>query len=105
MSSEEPSDPQVDAARSSLELAFRVIAQIGGLTMAVILVAIFGGLFLDRLLDTRPLFTIILIVGSFPLSMYVIYRVALGAVGTIKPTTGRPRGKKEMRSDYDDPTA
>ena len=56
------------------------------------------------LLDTKPLFTIILIVGSFPISMYVIYRVALGAVGTIKPAPSRPRGQKEMRSD-DDPTA
>ena len=101
---EEQPEDQVDAARSSLELAFRVIALIGGLTMAVILVSIFGGLYLDRLLDTRPLFTIILIVGSFPISMYIIYRVALGAVGTIKPTAVRPRGKKEMRSD-DDPTA
>ncbi|MEP7355662.1 MAG: AtpZ/AtpI family protein [Anaerolineales bacterium] len=101
---EEQPDQQADAARASLELAFRVIAQIGGLTLAVILVSIFGGLFLDRLLDTKPLFTIILIVGSFPISMYVIYRVALGAVGKINPAAGRPRAKKEMRSD-DDPTA
>ena len=72
--------------------------------MGVILVSIFGGIFIDRLLDTKPLFTIILIVGSFPISMYVIYRVALGAVGTIKPAPAGPRGQKEMRSD-DDPTA
>jgi F0F1-type ATP synthase assembly protein I len=104
MAPEERPDTQADAARSSLDLAFKVIAQIGGLTMAVILVSIFGGLFLDRLLDTKPLFTIILIVGSFPISMYVIYRVALGAVGTLKPTAARPRRQKEMRSD-DDPTA
>ncbi len=104
MAPEEQPDTQVDAARSSLDLAFKVIAQIGGLAMAVILVSIFGGLYLDRLLDTKPLFTVILIVGSFPISMYVIYRVALGAVGKIKPTASRPRTKKEMRSD-DDPTA
>src|SRR5205809_3307004 len=101
---EEQPDKQVEAARASLELAFRVMAQIGGLTLGVILVAIFGRIFIDRLLDTKPLFTIILIVGSFPISMYVIYRVALGAVGTIKPAPSRPRGQKEMRSD-DDPTA
>ena len=101
---EQQPDKQVDAARASLEMAFRVMAQIGGLTLVVILVAIFGGIYIDRLLDPRPLFTIILIVGSFPISMYVIYRVALGAVGSIKPASSRPRGQKEMRSD-DDPTA
>ena len=53
---EQQPDKQVDAARASLELAFRVMAQIGGLTLAVILVAIFGGIFIDRLLDTKPLF-------------------------------------------------
>ena len=104
MPSDEQFNSQADAARSSLELAFKVLAQIGGLTIALLVAAIFGGLWLDRLMDTKPLFTVILILGSFPISMYVIYRVALGAVGSIRRPAGRPRGKEEMRSD-DDPTA
>ena len=34
---------------------------------------------MDRVFSTRPLFTVILLLGSFPVSLYVIYRVALGA--------------------------
>jgi len=103
MPREEQSDNQQQAAQASLQLAFKVIAEIGLLTMAVVVVAIFGGLALDRVFSTRPLFTVILILGSFPVSLYIIYRVALGAVGQNNPAAGKPRRKEEMRSDRDDP--
>ena len=103
MPREEQSDNQMAAARASLQLAFKVIAQIGLLTLVVVAVAIFGGLWLDRALDTKPIFTVILILGSFPISLYVIYRVALGAMRGISPAAATPRRKEEMRSDRDDP--
>ena len=103
MPREEQPDNQVEVAQASLTLAFKVIAQIGLLTVGLIVVAIFGGLWLDRAFSTRPLFTIILILGSFPVSLYVIYRVALGAMRGIKPAAQAPRRKEEMRSDRDDP--
>jgi F0F1-type ATP synthase assembly protein I len=101
----EQSDNQVEAARASLQLAFKVIAQIGLLTLALVVAAIFGGLWLDRAFSTKPIFTVILILGSFPVSLYLIYRVALGAVGEMKPVASKPRRKEEMRSDDDDPTS
>ena len=100
MPPDEQPPSQVEAARASLQLAFKVLAQIGVLTVVVLVVALFGGLWLDRLLDTRPLFTVVLLLGSFPLSLYIIYRVALGAVAS-KPTTPRaaPRVKEDRNSD------
>ena len=100
MPEREPQSDQVKNARASLQLAFSVLAQIGALTLGVIVVALVAGLLLDKALSTRPLFTILLIVASFPVSLFVIYRVALNAVGKIKPAAGQSSPKKEdMQSD------
>jgi F0F1-type ATP synthase assembly protein I len=101
MPPDEQPPSQVEAARASMQLAFKILAQIGVLTVAVVVIALFGGLYLDRLLGTRPLFTVVLLLGSFPLSLYIIYRVALGAVAPTKPTTpgAAPRAKEDHSSD------
>jgi F0F1-type ATP synthase assembly protein I len=101
MSGEEGRDPQVKATQDSLNLMARVLGQIGVLTLVLILVAVFGGLWLDRQLGTRPLFTILLIVGSFPISLYIIYRVAINAVARIKPaqTANAPRAKEDVNDN------
>ena len=102
MPREEQTDNQLEAAQASLQLAFKVIAQIGLLTLGVVLVAIFGGLWLDRVFSTKPIFTVILIIGSFPVSLYIIYRVALSAIRSMTPAARAPRRKEAMRSDRDD---
>jgi F0F1-type ATP synthase assembly protein I len=103
MPREEQPDNQAEIAQASLTLAFKVIAQIGLLTLGLVVIAIFGGLWLDRVFSTRPLFTVILILGSFPVSLYIIYRVALGAMRGITPAAKTPRRQEEMHSDTDDP--
>ncbi len=99
MPAESPESDQVKNARASLQLAFSVLGQVGLLTMGVIIVALVGGLWLDRLLSTKPLFTVLLMLASFPISYYIIYRIALNAVGRIKPASQPPRAKEEMQSD------
>jgi len=100
MPAESPQSDQVKNARASLQLAFSVLGQVGLLTMGVIIVALVGGLWLDRLLSTKPLFTVLLMLASFPISYYIIYRIALNAVGKIKPAAGKSSPKKEdMQSD------
>jgi F0F1-type ATP synthase assembly protein I len=89
---------QVEAAQQSFQLAFKVIAQVGLLSLAVIVGAVFGGVFLDRVLDTRPLFTILLLLVSFPTLLYIIYRVALSAVAQLhrnQPARKKTSGVKE----------
>ncbi len=93
-------DPQLEAAHASLKLAFRLLAQIALLTIVVLLVALFGGQALDRLLSTRRVFTVSLLLLSFPVSLYIIYRVALNTVAQIKPVASKkPRAKEEADSD------
>lgn len=80
-------------------LAGDVLFKIGILTVVVLLASIIGGIALDRLLDTKPLFTALLLVGSFPITFYIIYRVAITAVAKIPPPPRRSRPKEEANSD------
>ncbi len=80
-----------------LEVGISVAAQVGIAVVVVVLAAALGGIFLDRLLGTRPLFTIVLVVVACPVSLYLVYRVAQNAVAKIP----MPRGKYP-RGDYDD---
>lgn len=91
--------PQVKAAQDSLQLAGRLLGLVGFLTVGVIVVAVFGGLALDKWLGTRPLFVVLFIVGSFPLSLYIIYRAALDTVARVKPVALAPRSKEDENSD------
>lgn len=94
-------DAQVEAAQASFTLAFKVIAQVGLLSLAVIVVAVLGGAFLDRLLGTKPLFTVSLLLVSFPALLYIIYRVALRAVAGLHQAAARQTktpGVKEERN-------
>lgn len=54
--------------------------QIGCVTLLIVFLALFGGLALDRVLDTKPLFTIVLLVGSAPLALFITFWIAMRAV-------------------------
>jgi len=61
-----------------------VVGQVGCLTPVIILGALFAGLWLDRQFETRPLFTILFIVGSAPISVFVLYRIVQTATSKLK---------------------
>lgn len=54
--------------------------QIGCVTLIVVLVAAFGGIWLDRVFGTKPVFTIVLILGAAPFSLYLTYVMAVQAL-------------------------
>lgn len=56
-----------------------VLGQVGLVTIGIIIAALFGGLFLDKYFDTRPFFTLILMIASMPVTLYVMFRVVQGA--------------------------
>jgi F0F1-type ATP synthase assembly protein I len=93
---------QRDAARTSLQLAFSVMGQIGALTLGIVMGVLIIGIVLDRVLGTKPLFTLLLFLASFPASMYIIYRVALRAVASAPaqpPASSPARVEEELTSD------
>jgi F0F1-type ATP synthase assembly protein I len=61
-----------------------VVGQVGCLTPVILLGALFTGLWLDRQFDTKPLFTILFIVGSAPVSVFVLYRIVKTATAKLK---------------------
>lgn len=62
-----------------------IAGQVGCLTLVIIFVALFGGLWLDRYFDTKPLFTVVLLIGSVPVTLFLMFLVVRAATSRIKP--------------------
>ena len=78
----------------AINLTMAVIAgQVGFLVVLVVILALVGGLWLDREFGTKPLFTILLIVAAGPVSLYLVYKVTTTAVSKIKPVLPASPGK------------
>ncbi len=73
-----------------------VVGQVGCFTPVIILGALFVGLWLDRQFETKPLFTIVFIVGSAPVSVYVLYRI-------VRAATDRLKIDKQVKNSEEDP--
>jgi F0F1-type ATP synthase assembly protein I len=66
--------------------ALTVGGEIGCLTLIIVILSVFGGIWLDRILGTKPLFTISLVLLSAPLSLVLTYWIAKRAVKDMNPT-------------------
>ncbi len=65
-----------DHAQQELMAAMAGVAgKVGGLTLVIILVSLALGMWLDKTFGTQPLFIILLVVASVPLTWYMIFRV------------------------------
>jgi magnesium-transporting ATPase (P-type) len=85
-----------DKARTQQALMMALLGvtgQVGCLTLVIILVALIAGLWLDNQFQTRPLFTLILVLASIPISLFLMFRLVLSfapriqrlAAGTMEP--------------------
>ena len=61
-----------------------MVGQVGCLTLVVILASLFGGLWLDNTLGTKPLFTLILLLAGIPISVIVMVYVARRTLDRLK---------------------
>ena len=78
----QPDDPNQSGFKSAVTITVIGVAVI---TFGVIFLALFGGLWLDKLLNSRPLFTIILVILSIPVSIVLMLRLVKVAISRIKP--------------------
>ena len=60
-------------------------SQIGCLTVLILFAALFGGLWLDKVFDSKPIFTIFLVIVSAPLALGVTFWVAMRAAKRVTP--------------------
>jgi hypothetical protein len=80
-----------------------LISQIGCVTsiasVIIIAVAFFAGQFIDNYLGTRGIFTVLALVGSFPVTLYVIVRIALSNVTRAQNLLERNEDEQEAETD------
>ena len=90
----QPENQGKDRFQYAMNLTLASIAgQVGCLTLVIIFVALFAGLWLDRYLDTKPLFTIVLLIGSVPVTLFLMFRVVRAATSRIKPVQNLEKNK------------
>jgi multisubunit Na+/H+ antiporter MnhG subunit len=68
------------------------VAQVGCVTVIVIVGALALGIALDSRLDTKPLFTLLFVLVSIPLSLYLLVRVAYSSVQKLTPPVSTEAG-------------
>jgi F0F1-type ATP synthase assembly protein I len=61
-----------------------MIGQVGCLTLVIILASVFGGLWLDKTFNTKPVFTLALLFAGIPLSVLVMLSVARRTLARLK---------------------
>jgi len=79
------SDPGKNKRQYAVNMTLAGVAgQVGCLTLVIIFVALFAGLGLDKLLNTKPVFTLILLIGSVPLTLILMFRIVKAATDRIR---------------------
>ena len=61
-----------------------MVGQVGCLTLVIILASVFGGLWLDKTFDTKPVFTLALLFAGIPISVLVMLAVARRTLDRLK---------------------
>jgi F0F1-type ATP synthase assembly protein I len=69
------------------KLVATVLVQVGCVTLFLALIALLLGLWIDERFNTRPLFTLILIMSSVPVSGILIFRIVRRATSHLQQTT------------------
>ena len=81
-----PDNERVPAAIIGTKFAV-IGGEIGCITLVIVLLAVFGGLWLDKMLGTRPLFTVGLVLASAPVSLALTFWVAKRAINESNKTS------------------
>jgi F0F1-type ATP synthase assembly protein I len=61
-----------------------MVGQVGCLTLIIILASVFGGLWLDKTFNTKPVFTLVLLFAGIPVSVIVMLVVARRTLARLK---------------------
>jgi F0F1-type ATP synthase assembly protein I len=84
MSEQKPPEQLTTAIGKGLAQGSLIGVQIGCMAVAVTIGALLVGLWLDGQLHTSPWLTIILLLASMPVSVYLIFRFALRAAHALQ---------------------
>jgi hypothetical protein len=73
--------------------------EVGCLTLVIVLVAVFGGIWLDKILGTKPLFTVSLVLLSAPLSLVLTFWIAKRAVVDVNTQPNKQQSSNERKEE------
>ena len=73
-----------------------MVSQIGCVTVTIVVGALLAGLWLDKMLETRPVMTIVCLLFSIPVSMYSLVRVALATAAQFQVPAPSSSNKQEQ---------
>jgi len=71
------------------------VVWVAGLTLVIIFAALFAGIWLDKILNSKPLYTIILVLVSIPVTLFLTFRVVKAATARIQPAVKKDITKEE----------
>jgi len=77
------------------------VVWVAGLTLIIIFVALFAGILLDKILNSMPLFTVVLTIASIPVTIFVTLRVVKSATNRIQPAVKKENPEEEPHSGED----
>lgn len=90
----QPEDQNKNAFKSAVTITVVGVAVI---TFVIIFLALFAGLWIDKILSTRPLFTIGLVIVSIPVTIVLMLRLVKVATSRIKPDPIKPSAEEQNR--------
>ena len=93
MAQEGPTPDTAQYQQVLLKVLLGVVGQVGCLTLVIVMVAVFGGLWLDKQLQTRPWITLGLILLSVPLTFALVLRVVLSNADRIQDLSSKTIAK------------
>ncbi len=77
------------------------VVWVAGLTLAIIFAALLAGLWLDQILNSKPLLTIIFVLLSIPVTLFLTFRVVRTATARIQPGTKKDVAEEEPHRGED----
>lgn len=89
--------------RYTLNMALAAVAgQVGCLTIAIIFLALLGGLWLDNRFGTRPLFIVGLLLISVPVTVITMFKVVRQTTSRIQFEEGKKVERRQESPDDED---
>jgi MFS family permease len=99
MTPAEKSPESTDRNRYILNMSLAGVAgQVGCVTVGIVFGSLFAGIWLDRWLGTRPLLTVGLLLGSIPVTIFIMFWLVKSAVAKIQPVVPAQTVRKEKDS-------
>jgi hypothetical protein len=93
MAQEGPTPDTAQHQQALLKAMLGVVGRVGCFTLLIILVATVAGLWLDNQFQTRPWFTLGLILVSVPVTFIMVLRVVLSQAPRIQDLSSKTLGK------------